>query len=119
MPHRTRSNLTHVPQHIIQRGNNPQTVFAEKDCRFYLDCLLDASELGQIRDTVNRGWPTGSERFKHEIERALKRGTSPQAGPAHARHDPGSCRRARRTFQPTEKLPYFTLRGSQNAIIQA
>lgn len=33
---------------------------------------LDSSELGKIRDTVNRGWPLGSERFKDEIERALK-----------------------------------------------
>lgn len=28
-------------------------------------------ELGEIRDTVNRGWPMGSERFKDEIERVL------------------------------------------------
>ncbi len=33
---------------------------------------LDSSELGEIRDTINRGWPLGSERFKDEIERALK-----------------------------------------------
>jgi putative transposase len=32
---------------------------------------LDSSELGEIRDTVNRGWPLGSERFKDEIERAI------------------------------------------------
>jgi len=31
------------------------------------------NELGEIRDTVNRGWPLGSERFKDEIERALCR----------------------------------------------
>ena len=33
---------------------------------------LDSSELGQIRDTVNSGWPLGSDRFKDEIESALK-----------------------------------------------
>ena len=33
---------------------------------------LDSGELGEIRDTVNRGWPLGGERFKDEIERALK-----------------------------------------------
>ena len=44
MPRRTRLNLTDVPQHIIQRGNNRQaTFFAEEDYRFYLDCLLEAA----------------------------------------------------------------------------
>lgn len=38
---------------------------------------LDLSDLGQIRDTVNRGWPLGSERFKDEIERALARAARP------------------------------------------
>ena len=33
---------------------------------------LDSRELGEIRDTVNRGWPLGSERFKDEIENASK-----------------------------------------------
>lgn len=32
---------------------------------------LDADALSEIRDTVNRGWPLGSERFKDEIARAL------------------------------------------------
>jgi putative transposase len=44
MPRQPRFTLTHVPQHIIQRGNNRQaTFFAEEDYRFYLDRLLDAS----------------------------------------------------------------------------
>jgi putative transposase len=38
---------------------------------------LDSSELGEIRDTVNRGWPLGGERFKDEIESALKYATRP------------------------------------------
>ena len=33
---------------------------------------LDAKDLGEIRDTVSRGWPLGGERFKDEIEKALK-----------------------------------------------
>ena len=33
---------------------------------------LDSSELTEIRNTVNRGWPLGGERFKDEIEQALK-----------------------------------------------
>jgi hypothetical protein len=44
MPRRNRLNLTDVPQHVIQRGNNRQaTFFAEEDYRFYLDCLVDAA----------------------------------------------------------------------------
>ena len=34
---------------------------------------LDMSEIGEIRYTVNRGWPLGGDRFKDEIECALKR----------------------------------------------
>jgi putative transposase len=33
---------------------------------------LASSELGEIRDTANSGWPLGSDRFKDEIEHALK-----------------------------------------------
>jgi len=44
MPRRKRLNLSDVPQHIIQRGNNHQaTFFAEEDYRFYLDRLAGAS----------------------------------------------------------------------------
>jgi putative transposase len=44
MPRRSRLNLTDVPQHIIQRGNNRQaTFFAEEDFRFYRERLADAS----------------------------------------------------------------------------
>jgi hypothetical protein len=44
MPRRNRLNLTDVPQHVIQRGNNRQaTFFAEEDYRFYLDCLVGAA----------------------------------------------------------------------------
>ena len=33
---------------------------------------LDSNELGEIRDTVNSSWPLGNDRFKDEIESALK-----------------------------------------------
>jgi len=33
---------------------------------------LDRSELSEIRDSVNRGWPLGGERFKDEVEKAMK-----------------------------------------------
>ena len=43
MPRISRLNLSDVPQHIIQWGNDRQAnFFAEEDYRFYLDCLLDA-----------------------------------------------------------------------------
>jgi REP-associated tyrosine transposase len=47
---------------------------------------LDASELSEIRDTVNRGWPLGGERFKDEIERALKCAVRPpkRGRPTHS-----------------------------------
>ncbi|MGQ0749232.1 MAG: transposase [Betaproteobacteria bacterium] len=38
---------------------------------------LDARELAEIRDTVNRGWPLGGDRFKDELERALRCGVRP------------------------------------------
>lgn len=38
---------------------------------------LDSSELSEIRGTVNRGWPLGSERFKDQIETALQRMARP------------------------------------------
>lgn len=33
---------------------------------------LDSKELAEIRSAANRGWPLGGNRFKDEIERALK-----------------------------------------------
>jgi putative transposase len=43
MPRRNRLNLTDVPRHIIQRGDNRQAIFfAEDDYRFCLDCIVDA-----------------------------------------------------------------------------
>ena len=38
---------------------------------------LDGRELAEIRDTVNRGWPLGSDRFKDEIELALRSAARP------------------------------------------
>lgn len=37
------------PQHIIQRGNNREVIFADKaDYAFYLECLQEAAELHQL-----------------------------------------------------------------------
>jgi len=32
---------------------------------------LDGQELAEIRETANRGWPLGGDRFKDEIERSV------------------------------------------------
>ena len=45
MPRRSRLNLTEVPQHLIQRGNNRQaTFYADEDYRCYLGWLADAAK---------------------------------------------------------------------------
>ena len=38
---------------------------------------LEPKQIEEIRDTLNKGWPLGSERFKDEIERALRRAARP------------------------------------------
>jgi hypothetical protein len=38
---------------------------------------LDALRVEEIRETINRGWPLGGERFKDEIEAAAKRTARP------------------------------------------
>ena len=38
---------------------------------------VDEASLEEIRDTVNRGWPLGSEHFKDEIAAALQRAARP------------------------------------------
>ena len=82
MAKRPRLTIAGVPQYVIQRGINRQaTFFADADYRLYLPCLgqadVDTGGLEEIRDTVNKGWPLGSERFKNEVEAALQRATRP------------------------------------------
>ena len=38
---------------------------------------LESTDLRELRDAVNRGWPYGSERFKDEIESVLACGARP------------------------------------------
>ncbi len=52
------------------RGETPEE--RQRAYRELFRVELDAKDLGEIRDTVNRGWPLGGERFKDEIEKALK-----------------------------------------------
>lgn len=48
---------------------------------------LEPKEIGEIRDTLNKGWPLGSERFKDEIERALQRAARPPKRGRPAKRD--------------------------------
>jgi len=51
---------------------------------------LNTSELAEIRDTVNSGWPLGSDRFKDEVESALKRAVrAPKRGRPAQHERPG------------------------------
>jgi len=66
---------------------------------------LDAKELAEIRDTVNRGWPLGSDRFKDEIERALRCAVRPpQRGRPRKRTNPVPVAEQRRACYRVEKL---------------
>jgi putative transposase len=51
-------------------GSTPEE--RQREYRELFRSELDSRELGEIRDTVNRGWPLGGERFKDEIESTLK-----------------------------------------------
>ena len=42
----SRFYLKDQPQHIIQRGNNREPIFAsQQDYEFYLECLTDAANV--------------------------------------------------------------------------
>lgn len=44
MARRPRLNLPHIPQHVVQRGNNRQvTFFTEQDYTVYLDPWIPGS----------------------------------------------------------------------------
>jgi putative transposase len=45
--------------------------------RALFDTELSGIDLKTIRTTVNQGWPLGGDRFKNEIEQALKRVANP------------------------------------------
>ena len=66
---------------------------------------LDEKELADIRDTVNRGWPLGGDRFKDEIERALQLAARPpKRGRPSRKSDLMSVAKQRRSIYRTEKL---------------
>lgn len=66
---------------------------------------LDAEELTEIRDTANRGWPLGSDRFKDEIERALRcAARPPKRGRPPRKKTPMPFAEQRRTRYRVEKL---------------
>jgi putative transposase len=63
---------------------------------------LVSVELTEIRDAANRGWPLGGERFKDEIEKALKQAARP---PKRGRPpNDTTLREPMAVFQLAEKL---------------
>jgi putative transposase len=65
--------LTH--ERIKRLGNTDEE--RRKAYRSLFRRELNSIVLSEIRDTGNRGWPLGSNRFKDEIAQALKRTTRP------------------------------------------
>jgi putative transposase len=66
---------------------------------------LDARELVEIRDAANRGWPLGSDRFKDEIEQALRRAVRPpRRGRPPKRKAPPTIVEQQRASYRIEKL---------------
>ena len=50
MPRRPRFNITNLPQHVVQRGNNRQSCFcSESDFLVYLNCLRIAHQAHDCR----------------------------------------------------------------------
>ncbi len=61
---------------LYQRlGNAPQE--RQRHYRELFQNELGERTLREIRDTVNRGWPLGGERFRDEVERVLQRVARP------------------------------------------
>ena len=66
---------------------------------------LDEKELSEIRDTANRGWPLGGDRFKDEIERALQCAVRPpKRGRPTRKPDSTLVAKQRRPSYRVEKL---------------
>ena len=75
MPRKPRFVIPGQPQHVIQRGNNRQAVFAtEDDYRFFLKCLGDAATRQQcdIQGLRHNG-PIGSGEDALRVEIAEQR----------------------------------------------
>ena len=66
---------------------------------------LDEKELGELGDTVNRGWPLGSNRFKNEIKRALQcAARPPKRGRPSCKSELTLVAKRRQPVYRTEKL---------------
>lgn len=65
---------------------------------------LDSKELAEIRDTVNRGWPLGGNRYKEEIEHALNRVARPPKRGRPVKKRSTTLVEQRRAYYRFEKL---------------
>ena len=76
--------LPSQPQHIIQRGNNRDIIFAcdderQSNYRGLFDSHIDARDLDDIRHATNKSWVLGTDRFKEQVEALTQRQTQPKA----------------------------------------
>ena len=62
---------------FIRHGATAQICERQAAYRALLGTEQSGLELDRIRTTVNQGWPLGSDRFRGEIEAALKRAANP------------------------------------------
>lgn len=65
---------------------------------------LDGRELAEIRDTVNRGWPLGGNRFKDEIEQVLGQAARPPKRGRPIKQRQVTLLEQRQAFYRVEKL---------------
>lgn len=65
---------------------------------------LDGKELAEIRDTANRGWPLGGNRFKGEIERMLGQAVRPPKRGRPVKQKQMTLLEQRRAFYRVGKL---------------
>lgn len=84
-----------VPHVEFERlGTTPER--RQQSYRALFRFQIDDAELTELRNTVNQGWALGSERFKLEIEKVLRRTVRPpkRGRPPKADDDAQDRRRA-------------------------
>jgi putative transposase len=66
-----------LSEHEEYRALGTTALARQSAYRGLFDNGIDASDLQEIRESVNSGWPLGGQRFKDEIEAALERVARP------------------------------------------
>jgi hypothetical protein len=76
MPRKQRVSVVGIAEHVIQRGNNKQIIFAhDSDMKAYVVWLreyadeLNSKVVKDIREAANKGLALGSESFIARVEK--------------------------------------------------